>query len=418
MKHPNPFAEITLLPGAGLGDCAPAAARLPNILGAPKDFPAKIRGLKIASIGTGAVGGAGMIELARMQPAEIWLIDPKEFKRESVLTQPITPDAIGQAKAWYIGQICKAISPGTRVFWYKGGIEDIDPVCFREIDAFLLASDNLAAEVEAGQVATYLSKPLIHSSLHGDTLVIQIRTFANRDGEGPCPACGFGQTEWLHLGQNVRFACDPGSSPEDARRTVHAEPTFSLAPLCSMAGSLLIIHLMRLTIGFGKPAGNTLFEYCAHTGKTFTTPLARNPECPCDHTAWEFRTTSESLAFTSLERLTELSGHPVSEDDPPLFQISGFDWVGNIRCPSGHAQPSGHFVRRGEIPDLGSCQTCGQPLTLDPLSRRKSVSAGSLGSRLQMPLRQLGIEAGARISIRTLERTIQFELEPQTENVK
>src|SRR5262249_3239740 len=136
------------------------------------------------------------------------IVDRGRFKPESLLTQPIAPDDLGNPKAESTGRLCKRISPQTAVAAWDGPVEELGTLAFADVDFVVLATDNLAAEVEVGQRCLGWRKPLVHASVHGETLVAQVRFFANANGEGPCPACAFGAAEWAHLNQETTFSCE------------------------------------------------------------------------------------------------------------------------------------------------------------------------------------------------------------------
>jgi molybdopterin/thiamine biosynthesis adenylyltransferase len=184
------------------------AVRLPTFAGGPADAARKLGALRIFIVGLGSVGGRIALHLARLGIATLWLIDPKRYKPESLLTHEIEPRDVGQFKARTTARRCKAISSTTRVFAFSGSVEDLPLDAFADADLVLLATDNLAAEIEVGQRCARLGKTLFQASVHGDTLTAQIRIFANVDRRGPCPACGFGDVEWRMLNEQVRFSCD------------------------------------------------------------------------------------------------------------------------------------------------------------------------------------------------------------------
>jgi molybdopterin/thiamine biosynthesis adenylyltransferase len=184
------------------------AARLPNFIGGPTDAVARLRALTIFIVGVGSVGGRIAVHLARLGVAMLCLVDPKRFKPESVLTHDIEPREVDKFKALTSARRCKAISPATRVFAFNGPAEDLPLDAFADANLVVLATDNLAAEIEVGQRCVRLGKPLVQASVHGDTLTAQVRVFGNADGQGPCPVCGFGAVEWQMLNEHVRFSCD------------------------------------------------------------------------------------------------------------------------------------------------------------------------------------------------------------------
>ncbi len=208
MRSRAPFLEIkpcSLEHGHATLD---PAARLPKFVGGPVDAAPKLNALRVFIVGVGSVGGRIAIHLARLGIARLWLVDPKRFKPESMLTHDIESRDVGKSKALTTARRCKAISPATRVFAFDGVVEELPLDAFAGADLVVLATDNLAAEIEVGQRCVHAGKPLVQASVHGDTLTAQVRVFGNADGQGPCPACGFGNVEWRMLNEQVRFSCD------------------------------------------------------------------------------------------------------------------------------------------------------------------------------------------------------------------
>src|SRR5262249_7510891 len=154
--------------------------RLPQFLGLRGGPGSVLDALKVAVVGTGSVGRNLALHLARLQIAALYLVDRGRFKAESVLTQPIVPEGIGEPKASSTGRLCQQISPGTDVWVYDGGVGALYPAALAEVDAVFVATDNLAAEIEVGQRCLHLRKPLLHASVHGETLVAQVRFFGNQ----------------------------------------------------------------------------------------------------------------------------------------------------------------------------------------------------------------------------------------------
>src|SRR5206468_9883032 len=104
-----------------------------------------------AIIGTGSVGGRVAFHFCRLSLAELWLVDPKVFKPESVLTHDADPSDVGKSKALRTARLCQAINPAMRLFVFVGKVEDLPLDAFADVDLVIMATDNLAAEVEVGQ---------------------------------------------------------------------------------------------------------------------------------------------------------------------------------------------------------------------------------------------------------------------------
>src|SRR5712691_251610 len=90
---------------------AARSARLPKFLGLLADPGPVLDALDIAIVGAGSVGRNVALNLARQHIGTLRIIDHGRFKPESLLTQPIGPDDIGQPKAANAAGLCKTISP-------------------------------------------------------------------------------------------------------------------------------------------------------------------------------------------------------------------------------------------------------------------------------------------------------------------
>ena len=98
----DPFREI---PVTACGAQAASArvrrgARLPDFLGLEGSADSRLDAFRVMVIGSGSVGGNGVLSLARLQVGEIWIVDPGRLKAESLLTHPIWPEAIGPKECY------------------------------------------------------------------------------------------------------------------------------------------------------------------------------------------------------------------------------------------------------------------------------------------------------------------------------
>jgi len=76
------------------------------------------------------------------------------------------------------------------------------------VDVVLLAGDNATVERDHGQRCLNLGLPLIHASVHGDTLTVQCRVFGSTNPQGPCPVCLFGAEEFRMLEEERVWSCE------------------------------------------------------------------------------------------------------------------------------------------------------------------------------------------------------------------
>jgi molybdopterin/thiamine biosynthesis adenylyltransferase len=366
-------------PGAPRPD---RAARFPALIGCDSGVDAALDRLGVAVIGAGAVGRCAAVALARLGIGWLWIVDSGRFKAESLLTQAIEPDDIPHKKASNAGRLCKRISPRTRVLVHDGPVEALDHAALADATVVLLATDNLAAEVEVGQRCVNLGTPLVHASVHGDTLVAQIRVYANAGGDGPCPECSFGEGDWSHLNSETSFSCE-GSAPRGGVQRVDSAPTRSIASLCSLAADIAVIQILRHTLRLGAPVADTIVEYCGFTHRSVVSPLARNPRCPIDHVTWRRAAGPASLRDASLRALAEAAG--LRDAASAAFTVGGLAFVESAACRRGHAQDVRRFARPAS--SAWPCARCGEPAVAGGFTSHTTVAASRLGESLDRPLR-------------------------------
>jgi len=383
------FREISLAPVQSTDGPRPLrGARLPNLLGLQTDPDEIFSELKVALVGIGSVGRHLAFHLSRLMIHTIWLVDPGYFKPESILTQAILPTEVGRPKATSTAEICKKISPDTRVFACENRLEELDLLALADSDLVLLATDNLVAEVEAGQRCLHLGKSLFHISVHGSTLVAQTRFFANRDANGPCPVCGFGEEEWNHLNRQTRFSCE-GVRNRHAVPETHGPVTASFSFLCSLAADLALVQVARFVLNLGEPITDSLTEFCGFTGRSVASSLQRNPHCRCEHVAWSHATPPRPLGDCSLRELSGATGHDCrSQLGGISVSVDDWEYVQACHCPGcGRRQPVQRFLNRSRPPV--SCHVCDQPLAPLPFFTHRRVPLDMLGSQVDRPLRCL-----------------------------
>jgi molybdopterin/thiamine biosynthesis adenylyltransferase len=374
-------------------------ARLPSFLGLPAGLGLQalldlLATWVVVIFGTGSVGACIARHLARLGIRELRLADRSRFKRASLNTQPILPDAVGQPKASSVGRDCKLISPDTRVLAFDGDLELLSLAALADVNMAFLASDNLRAEVASGDLFTKLGRPLVQASVHGASLVAQVRFFSNAEAASPCPACGFGPGEMARLGAEASFSCEGAASlPE-----IHAAPTMSVSPLCSLAADLAVLQALKHLFRLGPPPADTVLEFCAYTGKSSTSPMRPNPACPCEHVRFERRPLPGALAACTPSLLAEACGFQEREASAGVsLAVDGLVFVESGACKCSASVPVRCFAAQGA--SLGSCPKCGSGIFPAPFFTHPSL-VGSLFSALRdHPLGSLGVPAAASAAV-------------------
>ena len=344
-----------------------AAARLPRFVDCAGDVSELLAAAWIVVVGAGSIGLAVVQHLARAGIGALTIVDRGVLKNESVLTHPIPPQATGRPKAEYAGEVATAIATEARVGVHQGTFEDLAVDALLGADLVVLATDNLAVEIAVGQRCLNLGMPLLQASVQGNLLVAQLRTFTGgRDGDGPCPACLFGATEWQQVSSESRFACD-GSS---ADRGQSLAPTRSTASLCSLAAELAVHRLLRQLLGLGAPLKDQILEYRGYADELTATALQRNPECPVEHRRWQILGRGDARTVGQVLGLS-----PV--DSPVGVAVDGACFVAEAVCGCGHWQSVGRFLVEGK--SLGPCSRCGGPLAPSPFHTHGEIAADTPG---------------------------------------
>jgi len=376
-----------------------ASARFPRFIGAAEDAAARVAALRVAVVGAGAIGGRIADHVARLGVTSLAIVDRGSFRESSVVTQAIPPDAVGAPKASWTAERARAVSPATLVTAFDGALEALSADAFHDVDVVLLASDNLAAEVEAGRRCVRLGRRLIQGSVHGESLTAEVRVFGAGEG-GPCPACAFTAEEWAQLARGTRFACDPGIDWRDAAPVPgdDAVPTTSVSALCSLAADLAVTQLIRGELSLGRSTSDRVITYCGYTDEIRTAPLRRRPGCPADHR----RVVRHEVASLASRSLAELARHAeaiapgVVSTRGPAFAADDRRFVTRARCACGAASEPMRFLASGWA---RACDACGGSLEVQPYFAHATAAHEVVAAVVDEPLARLvdGVVTGVTV---------------------
>ena len=378
------------------------AARLPRFIGLREPAGPRLDALRVMVVGCGSVGATAVLHLARLQVGEIWIVDPGRLKPESLLTHPVDPGAIGRNKADHFGRLAKAISPTTRVCVFGGPVQAVSLAALARADVVLMATDNLAAEVEVGQQCIHHRRPLVQASVHGDTLVAQVRLWLNRDGSGPCPACSFGAGEWDHVNRETTFSC--GGNGAGQQRHVQTAPTMSVSFLCALSAEMAMTQLLRHVLCLGPPLEDSVIQWCGYKYQMSSSRLARNPACRCEHVAWDRASLPGRLARSSLREIAQTAGFENGDVAGEFsFLVDGLTYVDQVACCHS-PQPVRRFSQPGG--EVGKCSRCGSALRPQLFYSHRPTPAAILSGRIDWPLEQLGAGAAEWVVVQGNGRTV------------
>ena len=382
-RHPLVFRVV---PALNSHPPVLVTARLPSFARGPADATNRLGGKAVAVLGAGSVGGVAIADLARMNLRRLLVVDRKRFKPESVATHQVGPDAIGEWKAEHAARRAAALSPGTEVTFCCEDFRKLSLDVFAGFDYLVLATDNGEAELAAGALARRLGIALVQGAVEGATLQAQVRCFGNGSAAAPCPGCFLGRAEWSAVGQGTAFACDGSTTPLGDE-----PPTRSVAPLCSLAGDLIALAVLRDVLGLGPGVRDTMLSYSAYTHESVVIPLRLAPDCPCDHRPARRVVLAGQLAAHSLERILAAAALAPAAVN---FRIDGLRFCERAACPAcGAASRPRRFI----APGAGVPCRCGQTAKPVRYYTHEDVAPEHVGAaRLSAALAKLGA-ADARI---------------------
>ena len=359
---------------------------------------------RVVIVGVGSVGRRIALHLARLGIKVLWLIDPGRYDdRANLLTQEIVASDLGHTKVGSTGKACKEISPTTRVFAYQGNVQDLDPVIMAEADTAFLATDNLAVEVDASNQFRLLGIPIVQASVHGETLVAQVRFLENQRAESPCLICSFGPEEYRHLNQSSIFRCAgiaPGDGPSEQIKVM---PTMSTSFLCSLAVDFALTQWTRHTLGLGQRVADTLLQYCGYTHRLTQTELGRNENCNCAHMVLERASLPKTLADCRLSELAHFAGFEDHTLNDRSLTFGALQYVESAVCRCDEHRVD-RFLHSGET--LGQCTSCDEPITPQPYYTSRPTPGSDLKSQRDRPLKELGGNAAAWAVVQGGERGV------------
>jgi molybdopterin/thiamine biosynthesis adenylyltransferase len=388
--------------------------RFPRLIGLRESAGVSFARKRVVVVGVGSVGRRIALHLTRLGIDLLWLVDPDRYDdRANLLTQEILGPDLGQSKVGSTGKACKEISPATRVFAYEGRLQDLDPVTMAAADAVFLATDNLAVEVDACHQFRLLGIPIVQASVHGETLVAQVRLVENQRADGPCLICSFGPEDYRHLNQSSIFRCtgvDTGARPSEQ---INVMPTISTSFLCSLAADFALTQWTRHVLNLGQPVADTLLQYCGYTHRLTQAGLARNKNCKCGHMILERVGLPKPLAACTSGELAHCAGFEDQTLAGRSLTLGDLSYVelAVCRCEQHRVE---RFLPSGET--LGTCRACAAPITPQPYYTSRPTPGSELNSQRDRPLQELGAEAAAWAVVQGGERGVLLRADTPIES--
>jgi hypothetical protein len=241
-------------------------------------------------------------------------------------------------------------------------------------------------------------KPLIHCSVHGESLVAHAKFLDLTRPDAPCPACLFTEAEMRQLHAETQFSCEGASTAAASPSSTEIRPTLSPSCLCSISASLGMTMLLKHHLRLGGPVANTQWEHCGYTNRSVTTELRRRADCPCAHAPFALAPLDRAVGECTFRDLAEAAGHTkASFWDGISFEIDEFRWLEKGCC---HCLELRSIRRFGRARDSVAtrCPRCRHPVVTQPFYSHRFVPAPLIRALFDKPLRNLGA-ASARWAI-------------------
>ena len=393
------FREITVGPTADGHDnmvgMVNVVDRMPDFIGLTGDARSRLAQTRLLLVGVGSVGARIADHAARCRVGAIGLVDPKAFSANFDTQMTRDPSDFGRPKALRVGEWAKTISPSSIVRVFDGPVQGLSWLDLDEYDIVVASTDNLLAEVYLGETCMALGLPLLYASVHGPTLCSQVRVFMNRNGDSPCPSCGYSRAEREQLSSGTRFSCDPAAGGE---ADLDGPPTVSVSPLCSLAADMAMLEVLRMRLRLGSAPCDCVRELNGYTGASVTTPLSRRAACGVDHTVLERAYLDRPLGECTLRDCAEAAG--VTGDEGiarTSFAVDDSLFAGVLDCTAcGTSHEHNEFLDRRREPVRRVCRACDHhelaPHPFLSFDRLIPARAGGLLPHLDVPLRALGAE--------------------------
>jgi len=312
-----------------------------------------------ALIGGGNLGSQTAPHVARMeQLGSAVLVDPNVYEEKDLRGQNILPRDVGHGKAAVQARKMKAINPALDIVPLNERVEDV-PLGLLRRDLLIGGLDSKLARMRLNRIGMRLGRPIVDAGIRRDGMLGRITVCDPARGTA-CLECGWTSPQYENLAR--RTSC----MDEDP-----VPATDAPAELGGVVASYQVIECRKLlAAGAGTldSAYQILIDLTHHTVKVSRLP--RNPECRCDHRAWEVLPLEADPAEITVGDIIEI-GRKEDTGEAPSLSLYGKVLVFGLTCPEcGARRRVARLVHR--LSDRRRiCPRCG------PSNGRKMIAAGT-----------------------------------------
>ncbi len=362
-------------------------ARLEACLGA--DTVQSLTRRRVAVVGTGALGGPVLHNLAMLGIGEFLLVDPGVVEPVNLGNQGFDSAHVGLSKVQARMEQIKRVQPSAVVYIHPKRLETLGRGVLRGCDLVISCLDNLAARILLNEICIELQIPWIDGATDGSGkfMLGRVASFGAHP-DAPCFICSFDREQLSKALASEHRGCPSWWDEPNPSR-----PTLSIPPECGvMAGLQCIEAIKRLRGNVGNPISTELLVDLDSMKMHQILP-ARNPNCLNHHET--FGNLVSLSAGTSLgATLTMLKG---DDGDDATIMLHGKSFIAHIRCSA-----CGRQVPIGKIDLLlqseRTCCPCGNALAPNPFSRNESIDVRCCAPFLERTWEEIGLPANDIIS--------------------
>ena len=360
----------------------------------------------VALIGAGGnLGSQAAPHVARMEKLRsVVLVDPDVYEEKNIRGQNILPRDVGHGKAAVQTGKMKAINPALEIVPLNERVEDV-PLGMLRRDILIGGLDSKLARMRMNRIGTRLGKPIVDGGIRHDGMLGRITVCDPARGTA-CLECGWTAAQYESLAR--RTSCmdeDPVVPATDAP-----------AELGGVVASYQTIECRKLLTaknGSLDSAYQILIDLAHHTVKVSLLP--RNPECRCDHRAWEVLSLEVNPSDITVGDALEI-GRKEGMGGPPSLSLYGKVFVFGLTCPGcGARRRVARLVHR--LSDRRrTCARCGASNGRRMIAAGTDVAdrldGGSHPELLDRSLGSLGFRPHDVVTLAGPKRELHYELLP------
>jgi molybdopterin/thiamine biosynthesis adenylyltransferase len=348
----------------------------------------------------GNIGSQLLRHLARMAVVDrIVLIDKDHYEERNLLSQEITADDVGKAKALTQAKRLEAIRPSLVVEAVCADVMTL-PLGALRGDVVLGCVDNNLARQFVSEAAWHLGVPYVDGAVRGDGLLARTSVFVPGPSV-PCLQCGW-SGEYTALEQH--YSCNGAD--------LQVAPTRSPSALGGLAASLQAIECEKLLEGnLDRAIVGKQVLIDANSHRYFLTKLPFSDACRFDHRVWEIEQLGQDPAQFTLGEALALGGNGSTENARLAFAFRPKVFLRKRYSCVACEQVTERVALREALPAHLACERCGERTEEEIVGMAPELDASALNpSLLALSMDSLGFRPGDVINVAGPDHTRRFEI--------